>query len=287
MLRILAISSQVACGHVGLSAIVPAVQALGAQIMALPSVILSNHPGHAYVAGERISPQMLEKMFAALDANGWLASLDRVLTGYLPSADHVSFAAGAIARVKAQSPDAEILCDPVIGDETEGVYIDIEAACAIRDRLLPMADTILPNAFELGWLTGAAIENEAAVLGAKQMLDRQTRGDIAVLATSVPIGAHGLMANVFCPRNGACTSPYTNAGGASSCRFTVYPHVPKGTGDFFSGLIAAAAPFELATAQTAALAAASIAKPHLAIAEHGREWVGARPFSTSPIAARC
>ncbi|MEO0809036.1 MAG: bifunctional hydroxymethylpyrimidine kinase/phosphomethylpyrimidine kinase [Pseudomonadota bacterium] len=284
MLRILAISSQVACGHVGLSAIMPAAQALGSPIIALPSIILSNHPGHPHVAGERVSPQTLEKMFAALDDNGWLGDIDRVLTGYLPSAEHVAFTANVIARVKTQSPGAEIICDPVIGDELEGVYIDIEAARAIRDRLLPLADMILPNAFELSWLTDTAIENETAVLHAKQTLDSQTLADIAVLVTSVPTAENGLMANVFCPRNATHTLSHTDRR-ATSCRFTVHPNVPKGTGDFFSGLIAAATPFELATARTSALAAASIGKPHLAIAEHGKDWLNAKAFPAFPITA--
>ena len=46
MARILAISSQVVRGHVGLSAIVPALQRLGHEVLPIPTIILSNHPGH-------------------------------------------------------------------------------------------------------------------------------------------------------------------------------------------------------------------------------------------------
>ena len=45
-MRILSISSQVAYGPVGNSAAVPALQAMGHEVLAIPTVMLSNHPGH-------------------------------------------------------------------------------------------------------------------------------------------------------------------------------------------------------------------------------------------------
>ena len=87
---------QVASGHVGLSAIGPALQALGHDVIALPTTILSNHPGHAKVAGSHVDPQLLHEILAALDGNGWLAGMTAVLTGYLPSREHVAFACAAM-----------------------------------------------------------------------------------------------------------------------------------------------------------------------------------------------
>jgi len=45
-MRILCISSQVAYGPVGNTAAVPALQAMGHEVLALPTILLSNHPGH-------------------------------------------------------------------------------------------------------------------------------------------------------------------------------------------------------------------------------------------------
>ncbi len=56
MARILAISSHVAHGHVGLGAIVPALNRLGHEVIALPTVLLSNHPRHKQCAGEPVAP---------------------------------------------------------------------------------------------------------------------------------------------------------------------------------------------------------------------------------------
>src|SRR5688572_27846842 len=66
MARVLALSSQVARGHVGLSAVVPALQRLGHEVWPLPTILLSNHPGHAHAAGLRVDPAALEEMVDAL-----------------------------------------------------------------------------------------------------------------------------------------------------------------------------------------------------------------------------
>ena len=63
--RILALSSQVAFGHVGLSAAVPVLQRLGHSVTALPTVMLSNHPGWPHVAGRRVPVADLDSMIDA------------------------------------------------------------------------------------------------------------------------------------------------------------------------------------------------------------------------------
>ena len=165
MARILAISSHVARGHVGLSAIVPACQALGHDVTALPTINLSNHPGHPHASGERIAPAVLSRMLDALAANGWLADIDSVLTGYLPSAEHVAFAADTIDRIRALSPSVVVFCDAILGDVPKGLYIAPEAAAALRDQLLHRADVLKANAFEIGWLAGSTITKNSHACG--------------------------------------------------------------------------------------------------------------------------
>ena len=67
MARVLALSSHVAFGSVGLAAIVPALQSLGHEVIAVPTVVLSNHPGYGPFSGERISAAMLGQILDALD----------------------------------------------------------------------------------------------------------------------------------------------------------------------------------------------------------------------------
>jgi pyridoxine kinase len=183
MARIVAISSQVASGHVGLSAIVPALQALGHDVIALPTVLLSNHPGRQATFGTRIAPDVVAAMFATLAGNGRLEGVDAVLSGYLPSAEHVRVVANCVRQLRAASPALVYLCDPVLGDDPKGLYIDPAAATAIRVELLPLADIVTPNRFELSWLlSGRPVDGPDTAIAAARLLARPL-----CVATSIPL----------------------------------------------------------------------------------------------------
>lgn len=218
--RILAISSQVVRGHVGLSAIVPALQRLGHEVLPVPTIVLSNHPGHAKVAGSPIDAATIGAMIEAIAANGWLAGLDMVLTGYLPTRAHVLAAEDAVRRVRTASPGAKVLCDPVMGDDPKGLYIAREVADAIRERLVPQADIITPNRFELSWLSGRDVGGVDDAVRAARSIGRVT------VATSIPDG-DGFLANVL-----------AEPARAFACRVVRRSGVPHGTGDLLSGIFA-------------------------------------------------
>lgn len=181
MATVLCISSQTTRGYVGGSATRIALERLGHQAWLLPSVILSNHPGHPVFAGEQVPPGRLRAMLEALDANGWVDEVDAVLTGYLPTPEHVRFAEAAIETVRRANPRAMVLCDPIIGDEPDGLYIDASAAAAIRDILLPRASLIAPNRFELEWLSGRAVATADDAIAAISALPCRS-----ALVTSLP-----------------------------------------------------------------------------------------------------
>jgi pyridoxine kinase len=227
--RILALSSQVARGHVGLSIIVPALQALGHEVIALPTVVLSNHPGHPHVAGTRIAPDVLAGMLGALEANGWLAGVDGILTGYLPSVEHVAFAASAVARVRNLRGVHAVtyLCDPVLGDDPKGLYIDRAAAEAVRDQLVPVADIVPPNRFELSFLTNTEIRSARKALAA----DVKTG---TVFATSIPSEIPGETLNVLSANH---HEGHKACGSRTITRVPLRPVAPNGTGDLFSALV--------------------------------------------------
>ena len=189
--RVLVLSSMVAHGHVGLSAALPALQALGITTTGIPTTVLSNHPAWPYVAGTAVSAHQVSAMVRALRSNGWLRGIDAVLTGYLPTPDHVIEAAALIDTVRAESPMARIVVDPVLGDTPKGLYLPEPTAKALRDRLLPLAEVITPNAFELGWLSGAPVETPADLTkAARTLLDRHPQRGMTVIATSAPAMAH-------------------------------------------------------------------------------------------------
>jgi pyridoxine kinase len=155
MATVLAISSHVARGSVGLAATVPALHWLGHEVWAVPTVLLASRPGLGGLARHELPPDDLAAMLAALEADGCWQALDAVLTGYFPSPASVSVAAQAVRRIKQTGPEIPVLVDPIVGDAGR-LYVAEATATAIRDQLVPLATIATPNLFELTWLTGAA-----------------------------------------------------------------------------------------------------------------------------------
>lgn len=230
MAKCLAVSSFVAGGSVGLRAAMAAMGAYGIEMIALPSVVLSNHPAHPMHAGNEQPVCTLNAILAALDANGMLDGTDAVILGYLPSAKHVAFADDVIAKVKARSPRAIIVVDPVLGDDPGGLYIDADAAAAIRDSLICRADIITPNRFELTYLSRCDVtDRDGAVAAARGV------GPATVIATSVPAAGFNLdTENV--------DDLLTLAVNPDSVLTSVSPkqaHAPHGTGDLLTAVLTA------------------------------------------------
>jgi pyridoxine kinase len=215
MARVLCVSSHVAYGPVGNTAAVPALQARGHEVMAVPTVVLSNHPGHGRPAGFRTTSTDLA---ALLDHATALAAPDAVMTGYFATPEQVREVAEVIRLLRARVPSLSVLVDPVIGDGGS-LYVPEPVAEAIRDDLVPLASCLTPNRFELEWLTGWQSGTVADAVSAAQSLNRPE-----VLATSIPAGPDDLATIVV-------------TGAKHRQQVTPLRHdVPHGTGDFLAGL---------------------------------------------------
>jgi len=213
-MKVLSISSQVVWGPVGNSAAVPALQAMGHEVLALPTIILSNHPGHGAPAGFRTPAEDMARMFASLEALGALSDLDAVLTGYFASVGQVE----EVARLLDRVPVPYLLVDPVMGDHGR-LYIPQEVAEAIRHHLVPRASCLTPNAFELSWLADLPVTDQASAIATARGLAIPE-----VLATSIPVG-HDRLATLL-----------VTADGVHQAVTPRLDHVPHGTGDVLSGL---------------------------------------------------
>lgn len=219
-MRVLAIQSEVVYGHVGNGAARFALQRLGLDVLALPTVLFSNHPGHGGFTGEVTPVERLEALLTGLDERGWLAGCAGVLSGYLGEADQAGIVAEAVARVREANPDALYLCDPVFGDEG-GIYARQGVAEAMALKLLPIADIATPNRFELETLSRCPVTNAESAIEAARTL-----GVPLVLATSVP-REEEIATLAVMP---------ADAWGSAAPRL---PHPPHGTGDLLAALFLA------------------------------------------------
>ncbi len=180
--RVLSIQSEVAFGHVGNSAARFALQRLGVDVMALPTVLFSNQPGHGGRRGEVVTTDALDALLSGLEERGFLDEVDAVVSGYLGAPEQAAVVKRAVMAVKSRNPSAIYLLDPVFGDEG-GAYAKPGIAEAMARELLPLADIVTPNRFELASLTSRRIETAADAASAARLLGRPL-----VLATSTPVG---------------------------------------------------------------------------------------------------
>jgi pyridoxine kinase len=123
----------------------------------VPTTLMGRHPGWGPPGGGAVSAELFAGMLEGIAANGLFAAVDGVLTGYFASPEQVEIAGRAIDAVKAANPRAIVLIDPVIGDAPAGRYIREETAEALVSHLLPRADFLTPNLWELSFLTGTEV----------------------------------------------------------------------------------------------------------------------------------
>lgn len=179
---VLSLQSEVVYGHVGQGAARFALQRLGHEVWAVPTVLLSSHAARAVVAGEPVAADLMARLVGGLEANGWLGGCDAVLSGYLGHPDQAAVVADAVRGVRRANPKALYCLDPVFGDGGRA-YAKRGVAEAMARTLLPLADIVTPNAFELASLASVPVRDPAEALEAARRLGRPI-----VLATSIPDG---------------------------------------------------------------------------------------------------
>lgn len=225
-MNVLAISSSVVLGHVGNSGAAFALQRLGHEAWPIYTVVLSNHPAHGGFRGRVTPAAEIAELVRGLEDRGVLAECDAVLTGYLGAAEQGPAMLAAVAAVRAANPHAQWLLDPVIGGGR--VYVKPGIAEFLRDRAVPEADILTPNAFELGLLTGHAVESTATALQAVDALRARSRRRSLVVGTGLALRdlAAGTLAMIAVDDTGAW-------------RVTVprLDHPAYGAGDIFAAVL--------------------------------------------------
>ena len=261
----LVLSSFVAASRIGGAAQQYVLAAHGIDPVLVPTVMLGRNPARGS-QGQATPPELFARMLADVEADALFGLVDLVITGHFSSAEQVEIAADALARVRAAAERKPVIVvDPILGDAPGGLYVNAEVAEAVASRLVPLADWITPNLWELGRLTGAPIDSAAAAVAAARRLGRPA------FVTSVPAGAREIGLLLVEPEDAILFA---------------HPRLelaPNGTGDlvtasFGAGLIQGLAPCVAAeraarAASEAVHAARDIHAPELPIVALGQRLV--------------
>ncbi|WP_030484753.1 pyridoxal kinase PdxY [Nocardioides aequoreus] len=182
-MELLSIQSSVAFGHVGNSAAVFPLQRLGIEAWAVNTVHFSNHTGYGAWRGPLLSADDLREVVQGVEERGALARVAAVLSGYQGAEEVGQVVLDTVARARELNPGAVYCCDPVMGDVGRGMFVRPGIPEFMRDRVVPRADVITPNHFELDFLAGTTSRTTAEVLAAVDEV--RERGPRTVLVTSV------------------------------------------------------------------------------------------------------
>jgi len=179
---ILSIQSSVAYGHVGNSAATFPLMRLGVEVWPVITVHFSNHTGYGSWRGPLLEASDIAEVVQGIDERGVLGRADAVLSGYQGAQEVGAEILKAVELVKLRNPKAIYCCDPVIGDVDRGVYVRPGIPEFMRDRVVPAAQVVTPNHFELDLLTGLTTTTLPEVLQAAHRL--RSTGPEVVLVTS-------------------------------------------------------------------------------------------------------
>lgn len=149
MQGILSIQSHVVYGHAGNSSAVFPMQRMGFEVWPIHTVQYSSHIKYKNWTGRAFAASDITQLVDGIDNIDQLKNCAAVVSGYVGSKEQCSVLATSVARVKHANPNAIYVCDPVMGGSKNGFTICDEICTAIASELMPIADIIVPNEFEL------------------------------------------------------------------------------------------------------------------------------------------
>jgi pyridoxine kinase len=221
-LDLVSVQSQVVYGRVGNNVAIPTLEALSLLVAPVPTVVFSNTPHYPTMHGGALPIEWFEGYLHDLSSRGALHALRAVLVGYLGNPQQADALARWMQALLKRRTDLRIVIDPVLGDHDHGLYVDPRLVDTYRRNLLPLADGLTPNSFELAHLTGLVVSDvESVITAARTLLTGRTQW-VAVTSAAPDTWPQDEMQVVLVTRTQAevIAHPYIHT-------------TPKGTGDLF------------------------------------------------------
>ena len=213
------ISSHVADGRVGNSIAVFALQCLRVNPIVVPTVLLPAVPGPSAPPGIAVEDTAFQLLLDGLLQYGSFQRSWGVHTGYFRSTSHIDTVITEIAKAREANQRLLVSVDPILGDGGR-LYVPQAVADALTSQLVPLADILFPNTFELSLLTKRTVDTIDGAITASRSLNTAT-----VVVTSVPTENPDETATLLVTKDRAIA--------AISERFET---APNGTGDLLSAL---------------------------------------------------
>ena len=225
---VISIQSQVVHGHVGNSAAVLPMQVHGLNVAAVPTTLLSNHPGFETMRGRVLESELVGDLLRGVEERGLIETSRYIVSGYIGSRANGDLVAAFVQRARQINPEITYICDPVMGDINLGVFVADQVVECICSKLVPLADVLTPNQFEIGLITHSQPASWTQLDAAAAKIQAQRGARLVVTGCTLEDTPNGSLENIVFE-------------GKSRRRLTSprLPIVPVGTGDLYTGLLTA------------------------------------------------
>ena len=224
---VVSMQSQVAYGNVGNNIAVPVLQALGLHVAPVPTVVFGNTPHYPTMHGGPLPLEWFQGLLDDLEAREAATRARRVLIGYLGAPEQGIALAQWLRRMQRINPGLRVQIAPVIGDHDYGTYTDPALLPVWRDHLLPLAEGLCPNHFELGKLAGRSPRTLDDCLDAAAALLNDTTRWVVVTSAAPEL----------CPPD-RIQLAIVGDGVREVREHPLVPHPVKGVGDMFAAMVA-------------------------------------------------
>ncbi|APA82229.1 pyridoxal kinase [Francisella tularensis] len=230
--KVLSIQSHVAYGYAGNKAAVFPMQKLGIEVSPIYTVQLSNHTQYDFYKGSFFSAKDIQNVIDGMIANGFLAQQNAILSGYIGNLEIAKVIANTVIELKKLNSDSLYCCDPVFGDkydedENGHIFASADHPNIFLSHLLPLADIITPNLFELSVLSDSQIRNYDDIITAcKKLISKTGNHNQIIIVTSVSFSKD---------KTGIAIYHHGNFSYLESPKYKVQPKV-SGSGDITAAM---------------------------------------------------
>ena len=162
--RVAAVHDLSCFGRCALTVIIPALSALGAQVVPLPTALLSTHTGGFDDLYFRDLSEDMDQISAHFDRLS--LSFDAIYSGFLGSEGQIRKVSDFIDRFGGEIP---VLVDPVMGDDGMLYSTYTKELVEGMKQLCHKANIITPNYTEACFLTGTPYKNTSE-MGQEEVL---------------------------------------------------------------------------------------------------------------------
>ena len=196
------IHSKVSAGYVGINTTSLVLQMSGYDIITVPTVLYSNRLGYPTVGGGKISEDLFSSILKGILELNILKDVSTIITGFIGSAEQVRITADFIKAIKRFNPEILYLCDPVMGDTDKGQYVEPDVPNAIIEHLVPLADLLTPNQFEVERIINTQIDTSENINRLLQEQFDLSRQRIVITSYGLDISGKDKVHNCIVEKNG-------------------------------------------------------------------------------------